>query len=115
MDSECKQRTKTRQMDITAASKALAFLSTDEATDLFANTFNTHMLQVQSSHGDAVVKALQQHAIRLHSPQLSALVIKARLDSFSKVKEHLQGMIVQLKERKWSPYICCSALDRQGS
>merc|ERR1719399_1330302 len=36
MDAEYAERTKTRQLEITAVSKALAFLSSDEAHDLFS-------------------------------------------------------------------------------
>merc|ERR1719160_27789 len=35
MDAEYEERTKTRQLEIQAVSKALAFLSSDEAHDLF--------------------------------------------------------------------------------
>merc|ERR1719428_2232656 len=40
MDQEFEERTKTRQLEIQATSKALAFLSSDEAHDLFSRTFN---------------------------------------------------------------------------
>merc|ERR1719265_1767827 len=46
MDSEYEERTKTRQLEIQAVSKALAFLSSDEAHDLFTRTFN--FVQVSS-------------------------------------------------------------------
>merc|ERR1719428_1772277 len=58
------------------------------------------MLQVQSSHRDAAVRALQQYATRFHSPRLSALAVKARRDSFGQVKETLQGMIDKLTKEK---------------
>merc|ERR1711937_971122 len=64
MDQEYEERTKTRQLEIQAVSKALAFLSSDEAHDLFTRTFN--FMQVQSSAStnrrDAVAKALSQAA-----------------------------------------------------
>merc|ERR1719248_24022 len=40
MDQEFEERTKTRQLEIQAVPKALAFLSSDEAHDLFTRTFN---------------------------------------------------------------------------
>merc|ERR1719456_1632270 len=40
IDQEFEERTKTRQLEIQATSKALAFLSSDEAHDLFTRTFN---------------------------------------------------------------------------
>merc|ERR1719359_1640962 len=40
LDAQYEERTKMRQMEIEATSKALAFLSSDEAHDLFTRTFN---------------------------------------------------------------------------
>merc|ERR1719171_1125596 len=40
VDQEYEERTKTRQLEIQATTKALAFLSSDEAHDLFTRTFN---------------------------------------------------------------------------
>merc|ERR550537_1720461 len=40
VDQEYEERTKTRQLEIQAVSKALAFLSSEEAHDLFTRTFN---------------------------------------------------------------------------
>merc|ERR1719387_36982 len=57
VDPEYEQRTKTRQTEIMAVSKALAFLSSDEASDLFSRTFSPQMLQVSSSRQDAAAKA----------------------------------------------------------
>merc|ERR1719450_1998480 len=48
MDEEFAARTKTRQLEITAVSKALAFLNSDEAHDLFTRTFNPALLQTQT-------------------------------------------------------------------
>merc|ERR1740133_202702 len=46
VDQEYEERTKTRQMEIQAVSKALAFLSSDEAHDLFSRTLG--FIQVSS-------------------------------------------------------------------
>merc|ERR1719281_2364404 len=45
VDQEYEERTKTRQLEIQAVSKALAFLSSDEAHDLFTRTFNPALVQ----------------------------------------------------------------------
>merc|ERR1719171_1166209 len=62
MDQEYEERTKTRQLEIQATSKALAYLSSDEAHDLFTRTFN--FVQVGSANKDKrraqVSKALKQ-------------------------------------------------------
>merc|ERR1719172_419759 len=56
LDAQYEERTKTRQLEIQATSKALAFLSSDEAHDLFSRTFNPALLQrsAESSNRAAV-------------------------------------------------------------
>merc|ERR1719293_192325 len=44
-DKEWEERSKTRQLEMEAVSKALAVLSTDDAHDLFTRTFNPAFLQ----------------------------------------------------------------------
>merc|ERR1712157_448420 len=44
-DKEWEERSKTRQQEMEAVSKALAVLSTDDAHDLFTRTFNPAFLQ----------------------------------------------------------------------
>merc|ERR1719355_423046 len=46
-DAEYEERTKTRQLEIQAVSKALVFLSSDEAQDLVSRTLT--LVQVQST------------------------------------------------------------------
>jgi peptidoglycan hydrolase CwlO-like protein len=48
MDEEFEERTKGRQLEIEAVTKALAFLNSDEAHDLFTRTFNPVFLQVNT-------------------------------------------------------------------
>merc|ERR1719399_183200 len=105
MDQEFEERTKTRQLEIQAVSKALAFLSSDEAHDLFARTFN--FVQVSSSRTEKskrraqVSKALTQAAEKFQDPRLSALAMKVRMDAFAKVKASISDMIDKLgKEKK---------------
>merc|ERR1719335_2164925 len=57
MDAEFAERTKARQLEIEAVSKALAFLNSDEAHDLFTRTFNPSFLQIQKKQGGARVAA----------------------------------------------------------
>merc|ERR1719331_2877978 len=58
MDSEYEERTKTRQLEIQAVSKALAFLSSDEAHDLFTRTFNFVQVASSSNRRSNVAKSL---------------------------------------------------------
>merc|ERR1712166_593797 len=48
-DGEWEERQKTRQLEMEACSKALAVLSSDDAHDLFTQTFNPSLLQKESS------------------------------------------------------------------
>merc|ERR1719487_1527811 len=52
MDSQMEERTKTRNQEIEACSKALAVLSGDEAHDTFTRTFNAAFVQTSESSRD---------------------------------------------------------------
>merc|ERR1719316_1623454 len=109
IDEEFEQRTKTRNLEMQAVSKALEFLTSEEAQDLVSRTlglaqrasFAQRLMQAHES------KARLQAAQRLdalaktsHDPRLSAIAVRARLDAFGKVKESLQGMIDKLLQEK---------------
>jgi len=102
MDQEYEERTKTRQLEIQAVSKALAFLSSDEAHDLFTRTFN--FVQVRSSSTSLkrahVSKVLSEAAQKFQDPRLSTLAVQARLDAFTKVKKSIQDMVDKLIKEK---------------
>merc|ERR1711881_293394 len=48
-DNEWEERQKTRSLEIEACSKALAFLTSDDAHDLFTRTFNPALLQTSAN------------------------------------------------------------------
>merc|ERR1719261_2188172 len=102
MDSEYEERTKTRQLEIQAVSKALAFLSSDEAHDLFTRTFNFVQVQsvAQSKRRAAISAALSLAAKRSQDPRLSTLAVQARLDAFTKVKKSIADMVDKLIKEK---------------
>merc|ERR1719261_812140 len=104
MDQEYAERTNTRQLEIQAVSKALAFLSSDEAHDLFTRTFNPALVQTQSvalsKRRNAISKVLAQAAKKFADPQLSTLAVRARLDAFTKVKKSIQDMVDKLVKEK---------------
>merc|ERR1719460_529214 len=72
MDAEFEERTKTRQLEIAAVSKALEFLSSDEAHDLFTRTFNPALVQTKSravaQRREALVKLLRSAAQESRDP-----------------------------------------------
>jgi chromosome segregation ATPase len=112
-DKEWEERQKTRSMEMEAVSKALAILSGDDAHDLFTRTFNpaetasgagTAFLQsrskANSERRDAASKLLTDAAEKLHSPRLSSLAVRVRLDAFERVKKAIDDMIAALTQEK---------------
>jgi len=102
IDQEYEERTKTRQLEIQATSKALAFLSSDEAHDLFTRTFNFVQIKssVSSHRRTQISKALKQAAKKFQDPRISQLEVSVRLDAFTKVKASIQAMIDKLIKEK---------------
>jgi predicted nucleic acid-binding Zn-ribbon protein len=102
MDQEYEERTKTRQLEIQATSKALAFLSSDEAHDLFTRTFNFVQISntVKDKRRAQVSTALHKAAKKFNDPALSTLAVSARLDAFTKVKKSIQDMVDKLIKEK---------------
>jgi len=104
IDHEFEERSATRQLEIKATSEALAFLSSDEAHDLFTRTFNPALIQktnaLRSSQRDQASKVLSVAAKKSADPALSALAIKARLNGFEKVKKDIQAMVDKLTIEK---------------
>jgi len=103
VDAEYADRTKTRMLEIEAVTKALAFLTSDEAHDLFTRTFNAKFIQRTSSDSrrSAVYKILVAAAKKSADPRLSTLAIRTRLAKFEAVKFALQHMIDPLVKEKW--------------
>jgi len=101
-DQEYEERTKTRQLEIMATSKALSFLSSDEAHDLFTRTFNFIQKEsiLQSSKRTQVAKVLQAAANKSQDPRLSTLAIKARVNGMDGVKKTISDMVDKLVQEK---------------
>jgi len=103
-DAEWEERQKTRQMEMEACSKALAVLSSDDAHDLFTKTFNPSFMQteskVQSERRNKAAEVLSAVAKKLHSPRLTALSTKVRLDAFVRVKKAIDDLTAQLLKEK---------------
>jgi hypothetical protein len=100
-NEQYEERTKTRQLEIQAVSKACAFLSSDEAQDLVSRTFSFVQTSSVSKRNRAnVVKALNSIAVQSSDPRISTLAIHARLDAFTKVKKSIQDMIDTLAKEQ---------------
>jgi len=103
-DSEWEARQKTRQLEMEAVSKALAVLSSDDAHDVFTKTFNPALLQREGSANSerraTASKLLLAVSKKLHNPRLATLAEKVKLDAFTRVKEIIDKMVVQLLKEK---------------
>jgi len=103
-DKEYAERTSTRQMEISAVSKALQFLSSDEAQDLARRTLGfiqTSSVSKANIHRrNKVVAALNRVATQFNDPRISSLAIAARLDAFTKVKASINSMIEALAKEQ---------------
>jgi hypothetical protein len=96
MDSEWEARQKTRSMEMEACSKALSVLTSDEAHDMFAKTFN--FMQTQSkSHS---MRRSHAAAVLSKYPRLSMIASSIKLDAFEKVKTAISDMIAALQKEK---------------
>jgi len=102
IDHEYEARTAARQLEIAATSKALQFLNSDEAHDLFSRTFN--FIQTSSSLHRAqrsrVMEMLSGAAKRSRDPRLSALSVRSRADAFGAVRKNIQDMVDTLTSEK---------------
>merc|ERR1719372_41839 len=103
-DKEWEERSKTRQLEMEAVSKALAVLTSDDAHDLFTKTFNPSLLQKESSmHSERRAQAsklLSSVAHKLQNPRLATLAVRVRLDAFTRVKKAIDDMVAQLLKEK---------------
>merc|ERR1719515_511942 len=103
-DQEWEERQKTRQLEMQAVSKALAFLSSDDAHDLFTRTFNPALVEKEaathSTRRTAASRLLTVAARKLQSPRLATLATQVRLDAFVRVKKAIDDMIAQLLKEK---------------
>merc|ERR1719156_98496 len=102
LDAEYEERTKTRQAEIGATSKALAFLSSDEAHDLFSRSLGFTQVSVRrhSMRRESVYAKLMEAAKKIGDPRLSTLAQQAKLDAFAKVKKSIQDMVDNLVKEK---------------
>jgi len=102
IDQEYEERVKTRQLEIQACSKALAFLSSDEAHELFSRTLG--FVQVRSKHQSSrrnqISNALRKVAQKYNDDQVAMLATQVRLDAFTEVKKSIQQMVDKLTKEK---------------
>lgn len=102
MDAEFAQRTKDRQMEIVAVGKALAFLNSDEAHELFSKTLG--FVQVKATHHSKrrqqAAKLLSEAAHKFQDPNLVLLATSAKIDAFTEVKKKIQALLDELTKEQ---------------
>jgi len=94
-----------RQEEIQAVNKAVSFLDSDEAKDLFSRTMS--FLQQRSLNmrerdlRPKLVKVLSAAAKQFqHDKRLAVIAVKARIDAFAKVRQTVEEMIAKLEEEQ---------------
>merc|ERR1719262_675123 len=103
MDAQMEERTKTRNEEIQACSKALAVLSGDEAHDTFTRTFNAALFVQMSQKAERrtqAAKVLELAARKLSIPKLATLATAVKLDAFTAVVGTINKMINDLAREK---------------
>jgi len=104
MDAEWEMRQKTRAEEIEAVGKALEFLTSDEAHDLFTRTFNfvqtRRISKKQSKIREQASQLLANVARKNNNPKLITLALSIRLDAFTKVKKAIDDMIAELTKQQ---------------
>jgi len=106
-DEEYQERVKSRMEEITAVQDTIAFLSSDEAFDLFGKTVNTAFIQLTAqNHAAQRENSLRQRAaavlarVAAKSPKIAMIATSVKLDAFTKVIEEIDKMIVELKDQQ---------------
>jgi len=118
-DADYEKRKKTRQNEVVAISEAIAILMDDDACDLFSKTMSFVQLatrRLRHGKGQREVGRSQQQqrayaASRLlavakrHGGQsggwrLATLAVGVQLDGFTKVKEMMDKMVIELKKQQ---------------
>jgi hypothetical protein len=103
-DADFEMRRKTRLAESTAVTKALGFLQSDEAQDLFHKSLGgasfIQKSQKKSSRSANAVDFLKKAAHKLNRPELSMLAVKVRIAAFTKAKKMIQEMIDTLTKEQ---------------
>jgi len=100
IDGQYEARTKERNMEMEACSKALAVLTSDAAHDMFTKTFNFLQTSRSGARRGQAAAVLKKVAAKTHNQALSALAMTVRIDAFEKVKKAIADMVAALTQEK---------------
>merc|ERR1719321_2094576 len=97
MDEDWEARSKMRGEEIAAVSETIAFLTDDEARDLFSKSLGLLQLHAQSQRDAAqraqAVQFLSEAGKKLNSPRISYLATRMRFDPFGKLRDGIDNMV----------------------
>jgi hypothetical protein len=108
-NQEWEVRSKVRREEISAIVEAISILNADAARDTFSKTFNPAASFIQkeanrnSHQRDARSEAaglIWAAAAKAGNPDLSGLAVAAELDAFSKVKQAIDKMVMDLQQKQ---------------
>merc|ERR1719156_523049 len=104
MDEDWEERSKTRGEEIAAVSETIAFLTEDDAKDLFSKSLGLLQVHAQSQRNAAqraqAVQFLADAGKKLHSRRLSYLAVRMRFDPFGQLREGIDDMVGALGKEK---------------
>ncbi|CAE7263289.1 unnamed protein product [Symbiodinium pilosum] len=103
-DDKFKERMQSRMQEMTAVSKTIQVLRSEESRDLFGKTVSflqqsAHARRVERSAAKAGAFLLEQGR-RLGVQRLITVGLQSRIDSFTKVKAAIEEMITALKKEQ---------------
>jgi len=111
-DEEYEARAKTRDEEIIAIGETIKILTSDESRDLFSKTMSFVQVGLVQRHGQiqgqeasdkhrhAAAGKILALAKRQHNWMLAGLAVSVQLDAFTKVKEIMDKMVVDLKKQQ---------------
>merc|ERR1719265_394468 len=104
MDEDWEARSKMRGEEIAAVSDTIAFLTDDDARDLFSKSLGFLQLHAQSQRNAAqraqAVQFLSDAGRKLNSPRISYLATRMRFDPFGKLRDGIDNMVGALGKEK---------------
>merc|ERR1719253_2186026 len=111
-DENYKKRAEIRSQEIVALAETLKILNDDDARTLFGKSVGTSFIQESSEQKAMLMNAAQKKAMqriaevaRKHKNwALASLAVRVRLDAFTKIKEMMDKMLVELKKQQAEEY-----------
>lgn len=115
-DTEYEERTKARQEELEAVAKALEFLDSDEAHDLFSKALGFTQLKIQGKLNEAA-QLLNKAGVEFKNPQMIVLAQKIKKGVFQDVIRAIDELVKEIKGTMASDVArrdeCTSSLNEQ--